>query len=136
MKNKVTLITPPDFFENSSLSLCLINLKEQDQELITSWLAESQTDEDINLYYYNRDQDAEWLLSSINKSELTFIDIDESCDETSMLLGYILSKPNVYFKTIDQHKSKITSLINTNRVPDLGYFLNETFNSKLNLKNK
>jgi len=131
MKNKITLITPPDYFENSSSSILLVDINEKDQETITDWLGVNESDKDLNLYYYNGDNDAKWLLTSLSKATMVFIDIDDLSDETSLLLGYILSKPNVYYKTLNEISSNTLKYINSNRLPDVRYFLDEIVKSHL-----
>jgi hypothetical protein len=125
MKNKITLITPPDFFENLSLSLLLIDITETDQETITQWLSSSTNEKDLNLYYYSEDNDPKWLLSAVNKSDLIFIDVDNLSYQVQLLLGYILSKKNVYYQTRVEETIQALKLINGNQLPDIRYFLDE-----------
>ncbi len=125
MKNKITLITPPDFYENSSPSLMLINLTDGDQETVTSWLSNSDMDQDLNLYYFNKDSDAKWLLSAVARADLVFFELDNICEVTSLLSGYILSRSHVYYHTEYPTKSQNISLINSNRMPDMRFFLDE-----------
>ena len=40
MKNKVTLITPPDIFENSNKSVMVVDLTTQEQDDLSVWLGE------------------------------------------------------------------------------------------------
>lgn len=131
MKNKITLITPPDYFENSNCSVLLIDINEKDQETITDWLNAEETNIDLNLYYYNNDKDAKWLLSSLSKATIVFISADDLSEEPSLLLGYILSKPHVYYKTQNENYSETLKFINSNRVPDIRYFLDEILKSHL-----
>ena len=39
MEGKITLITPPDVFENESYSILFIHLSEEDQESVSRWLS-------------------------------------------------------------------------------------------------
>ena len=41
MSLTITLITPPDIFENDSTGIFLINLTEEEQDEATKWLGES-----------------------------------------------------------------------------------------------
>lgn len=127
MKNKITLVTPPDFYENSSFSVLLINITDNDQETVTSWLSNSGIEDDLNLYYFNKDSDAKWLLSAVSKSDLVFFELDQICEVTAALSGYILSKSHVYYHTEYPSKSENIGLINSNRVPDVRFFLDEIF---------
>jgi hypothetical protein len=55
MEGKITLITPPDIFENESYSILFIHLSESDQELVSRWLSNSNIKEHINIYFYSGD---------------------------------------------------------------------------------
>jgi hypothetical protein len=131
MKNKITLITPPDLFQNSSLSVLFVDISAKDQETISDWFYKNENEVDLNLYFYSADSDAQWLLSALNRCDLTFIDVDQLSPEPSLLLGYILSKPKVYFQCRQDESAKTLNLINTNQVPDVKYFLDEILNLRL-----
>lgn len=123
MKNKVTLITPPDFFENNNKSILLINLNEKDQETITNWLSLSESEDNLNIYFYSGENESKWLLYALANVDKTFIDIDNHCNLSSLFCSYILSKNEVYYTTHDRSIAEIYQYINTNRVPDIDYFL-------------
>lgn len=125
MKNKVTLITPPDFFENDSLSILLVDLVDYDQSKVTNWLTNLATENPINIYFYLGEQDPTWLLYALSKSKVCFLDIDNASPISSALHGYLLSKPHVYYQTRNELYSTVFSHINSNRVPDIDLFLEE-----------
>ena len=123
MKNKVTLITPPDIFENNTKSVLFINTVEADQEKITNWLSNSTIEENLNIYFYAGENNVQWLLYALGKADICFVDLDNHCDTTIHLSGYILSMAQVYYKTIEQKTGSVFQHINSNRVPDMDYFL-------------
>ena len=50
MNNRITLITPPDFFENESYSIMFVHLSDEDQTQVSKWLADANLTEHINIY--------------------------------------------------------------------------------------
>jgi len=127
MKNKVTLITPPDFFENSSYSLLLININERDQEKISKYLANLDIDQHVNIYFYSGEPNTDWLLYALARTDAVFIDLDNANKIVTALSGYIVSRPMVRYQTHDKDMSKIYQHINANQVPDIDFFLEEIF---------
>jgi hypothetical protein len=127
MKNKVTLITPPDFFENSSYSLLLININEHDQEKISKYLANLDIDQHLNIYFYSGEPNIDWLLYALARTDAVFIDLDNADKIVTALSGYIVSRPLVRYQTHDEVISKIYQHINSNQVPDIDFFLEEIF---------
>ena len=128
MKNKVTLITPPDFFENGNPSLMFIGINEIDQEKVTKWLSSIDRDEHLNIYFYMGEPNIPWLLYAIARSDWVFIDLDSEDFIIQTLSSYIASKPNVYIKTFDSELANIYEHISANRVPDIDLFLEHVFN--------
>jgi len=127
MKNKITLITPPDFFENDSPGLLLVDINNMYQEQITEFLTQSQYEKDLNIYFYMKENDAKWLLYAVSKSKLVYVDIDNLSSAAKELQSYILGKPNVFYTTHNSEIAETLNLINQNRVPDLSYFLEKQF---------
>lgn len=123
MKAKITLITPPDFFENSSYSILLINPSDNDQEKITKFLSTLDSDENINIYFYLGEEAVEWLLYAVSKSKLTFFDLDNQTPISDSLKAYIVSHSTVYFQTRNKSLQDIYKFISNNQVPDVDYFL-------------
>lgn len=125
MKNKVTLITPPDIYENSSNSVLFINVQDRDQEKITNWLSNSESEENINIYFYSGEQETEWLLYALSRADLTFFDVDNHCGLTQLLAGYIISMNKVYYQTQQADIGQVYQHINSRRVPDMDFFLSD-----------
>jgi hypothetical protein len=132
MKNKITLVTPPDFFENDNYSILLIDIDDQDQEIISQWLANSQIDQHINIYFYMGETNVDWLLYALSRADATFIDVDNLGSISSRLGGYILGKKHTFYKTKDDNLSVLYSYINLNRMSDVEVFLQRIVTEKLN----
>jgi len=123
MEGKITLITPPDIFENSNKSVLFINLNEIDQDRVSQWLSEADIKENINFYVYTGESNVSWLLYALNRCEYKYIDIDAQTYITQALSGYILGKSGVSFKTKDENLAAVYSHINQNRVTEIEKFL-------------
>lgn len=131
MKNKITLITPPDYFENFNYSLGLINISQEDQEKITNWLEKLDIDEPLNIYFYASENNPNWLLYASKHSDLLFFDLDSNCPVAQILQGYILANPRVYYQTRNEFKGTVGDCVSSNRVPDIDYWLKEIVLPKL-----
>lgn len=127
MKNKITLITPPDYFENNSPSILLVDLDLNCQEQITEYLTNSDIDIDTNIYFYMGESDPKWLLYALGKCKIVFVSLDNLSPSVEELKSYILSKPSVYFTTQNAELAETLSIINQNRVPDFAFFLEHVF---------
>jgi hypothetical protein len=123
MEGKITLITPPDIFENSNKSVLFINLNEIDQDKVSQWLSDADIKENINFYVYTGESNVHWLLYALARCEHKYIDINVQTYITQSLGGYILGKSGVYFKTKDENLAAVYSHINQNRVTEIEKFL-------------
>ena len=130
MEGKITLITPPDIFENESYSILFIHLSDQDQITVSEWLAKSSIEENINVYFYDQEIEVTWLFHAIARCDYTFIDIDNATETTKALSGYILGKKNTFYKTVDENTSAVYHYINQNRITNIESFLEKAFNVK------
>jgi hypothetical protein len=127
MNGKITLITPPDFFENSNLSLLFFNLTNDEQQDISEWFSKNNLDKDVNLYLYTGEQNIEWLLYAINRCDYKYINLEHLDFISSCLYSYILSKSKVYYKCVDKDVSYVLKYINQNNVLNIEEFLKEIF---------
>ncbi len=116
MSLKITLITPPDIFQNDTDSLLLINLNEEEQNTATAWLGEFNSDKQLNVYFYQGETDLPWFLHAMAVSKYKYINIDTTNPITDLLMGYIIGKANVFYKTQDQNIAAVYNYINANRV--------------------
>lgn len=123
MTGKITLITAPDFYENSNTSILFVNISDTEQENISRWLGNKKLDIDLNLYVYNDEINVSWLLYALNVCKLKYINIDNTGTISKALTGYILTKNNVYYKTQDINLKEIFKYINNNAVDEVDQFL-------------
>lgn len=130
MEGKLTLITPPDIFENESYSILFIHLGDNDQEAVSQWLAESDIKENVNIYFYSGEQDLPWLFHAMARSEYIYIDLNDVNSITTTLSGYILGKKNTYYKTSNENTSAVCHYINQNRITNIETFLQRALNDK------
>lgn len=130
MKSKITLITPPDIFENSNKSVLLCHMTDEEQDTVSQWLRNADLPYDLNLYAYNNEPNAVWFLYAANRCEYKYINIDSVNLITQALSGYMLSRPGVYYKTDNVNLAAVYSHINTNRVNDIGEFLESVLGAK------
>ena len=125
--NKLTLITPPDIYENSNTSILLAHLTDDEQDIISQWLGKRNLTKDINIYLYNGEPNITWFLYTLNRSEYKYINIDNVNYVTQSLGGYILGKSGTFYKTEDPKIAEVYSYINTGRVDHIEQFLESIF---------
>lgn len=130
MKGKITLITPPDFYETDAVSLLFMHVNEDDQDKISKWLFDAEIDYNINIYFYDESTNISWLLYANARSDFKFIDLDNRPTNTVNLSGYLLGKNNIYWKTEDKNLAEIFHHINQNRIINIEQFLEKVFNGK------
>lgn len=130
MSSKITLITPPDIYENSNTSLMLIGLSDKDQDQASLWLGNNAKDIDLNLYFYQGEPNMPWLLYALNRADATFINLNIDNAIITSMGSYILGKPSVYYTTQDSNMKALMSHINNNFVPDVETFLKKVLNEQ------
>jgi len=130
MKGKITLITPPDFFENENLSILFCHLSDQDQGLVSQWLSKTDIEVNVNIYFYNNETNIEWLLYAINLCDHKFINLDNRNVITGTLTGHFLAKKNLYYKTSDTNLAQICQYLNSNRIIKIEDFLEKVFDGQ------
>lgn len=123
MNGKITLITPPDFYENSNTSILFINITEQEQDTVSQWLGSSGLQQDLNLYVYDEDTNVSWFLYAASRCEYKYINLDHTNYITQALSGHILGKNGVYYLTSDVNLGAVLGHINTNKVDSIDIFL-------------
>ena len=129
MNGKITLITPPDFFENGNLSILFAHIDDQEQDFISRWLAENPVNENINLYVYSGEVNVSWFLYAMNRCEYKYINIDNVNYITQALQGYALTRNEVSYKTSDENLAGVLSHINANRLLQVEDFLKRVLSS-------
>ena len=123
MEGKITLITPPDIFENSNTSILLAHLTDKEQDEATEWLSKTSLDQDLNIYFYNGETNVAWFLYAVNRCDYKYINIDSSNYITQALSGYVLGKSNTYYSTGDVNLTQVYSHINSKKVINVKEFL-------------
>ena len=130
MANKITLITPPDFYENSNFSILFIGMTEEDQDLASAWLGKNETYPDCNFYYFQGENNMEWLLYALHRSDAIFLNFKVDRAIINIMGSYILSRPNVYYTGVDENMKAILSYINNQHLPNITDFLEKVFNDQ------
>lgn len=130
MTLKITLITPPDIFENDNDSILLINLTEDEQARASEWLGQFDGDQHYNIYFYQNEIDVPWFFHAMATSKYKYITLNEMSGVTNLLAGYILGKNNTYFSTNDPNVASVFGYINSCRVSNVTDFFERTLGAK------
>jgi hypothetical protein len=130
MKGIITMITPPDFFENENPSVLFVNLSEKDQDAATQWLGNAENLPDLNFYVYSGEPNAPWFLYAVNRCEYKYINFDTINVITQALGGYSLGKKNTFYHTTNENLAAVYSHINQHRVTDVVKFLETSFGNQ------
>ena len=127
MPVKITLITPPDIFQNGLDSIMLIDVSTQEQDEIAEWLSKKDSNKQFNVYFFQGESNVPWFLHSLSCSQYRYINLNNMSAITSYLAGYVLSKENVFYKVDDKNISELYSHINNNRISNVVTFLERVF---------
>lgn len=119
----ITLITPPDIFENENVSFVLMNISDQEQETASKWLGDQKIEKPINLYYYQGETDLGWLFHAIAISKGVYLNCDNNSDVTKWITSYVLGKSNTWYKTSDDGLKSLLTYINQRSVDNIETFL-------------
>ena len=128
MTAKITLITPPDIYQNDQLSVLFIDITEEEQDQISKWLSEH--DIDLNIYYYQGEPNVPWLLHAFSVSDCGYMNLNNMSPVISYIAGYLISRPGMCYNVTDENVAGLYSHINLNRVTDVIEFLERSFNGK------
>jgi hypothetical protein len=129
MAAKITLITPPDIFQNDVESVLFFDITEKEQDAVTQWLS-TVDDLTINIYFYQGEPNVPWFLHALSCSNYKYVNLNNMSAVTGYLAGYILSKQGVFYSTSDVNVAELFSHINHNRVNDAVDFLKRVFSGK------
>lgn len=130
MTGKITLITPPDFYENSNFSILFMGLDEVQQDKVSSWLGAKSEFPDTNIYFHQGENNMPWLLYAVNRTDVKLLNLDSDSAIITLLGSYILGKSNVYYTTKDANLKELMSFINNNYVPDVESFMEKVFSEQ------
>lgn len=122
MENKLTLITPPDYYENGNPSIMLISMTPEQQDAVSEWLTKNDVKTDLNLYTYQGENIMEWLLYALARSDYKYINLDSPDSITNIMATYILSRPNVFYSTANPDIKTLVSYLNNNCVDNIEQF--------------
>jgi hypothetical protein len=128
MATKITLITPPDIYQNNQDSILLIDLIEDEQDKVSKWLGDNPSS--INIYFFQGEPNVPWFLHALSCSTYKYINLNNMSAVSSYLAGYTLSKAGVFYSTDDANVADLFSYINMNRVEDAVAFLERVFGAK------
>ena len=130
MAHKITLVTPPDFYENSNFSILFIGMTEKDQDDASAWLGQNERYPDCNFYYFQVENNMEWLLYALHRSDAVFLNFNVDRAIINIMGSYILSRPNVYYTTEDDNMKALMSYVNNQYLPNITDFLEKVFNDQ------
>lgn len=127
MKSKITLVTPPDIYENSNKSLLFVNLSTADQDFVSKWLHDKNLDIDVNFCVFSGEPDIKWLLWACGACQHKYIDLNNSNEITIAISSYVLGKSGFMYKVSDENLAAVYSHINPNRILNIKTFLERAF---------
>jgi hypothetical protein len=127
MQGKITLITPPDIYENNNFSLMFFHLTDAEQDILTQYLSNLQFDKNINIYLYNGEPNISWVLYAQSRCEHKYINIDNANYITQCLSGYILANSGTCYSTASDDLTDVYSHINLGKVNSVENFLEGIF---------
>ena len=127
---KITLITPPDFYENETYSILLIGITEEEQDQISHQLGQLDSNTPLNIYYFQGENNMEWLLFALNRCNAVYINADSDTDLIKWLASYMLGKSNVWYTTTDDNLKSLFSYINQKYVTNISKFIEAHFDNK------
>lgn len=130
MQGKITLITPPDIFENRNPSILFVNLSEEDQTIISNYLVKQDLKHNYNFYLYNEEDNPAWLLYAANRTNWIYIDFNFRNSIVDVMGSYLISRSNVFYKSEDQNLASIYSHLNQNKITTIEKFLDRVFNDQ------
>jgi hypothetical protein len=123
MTGKITLISPPDVFVNRNFSIILVNTSEKEQEQISNWFASNNLSKEINIYFYNNENNLQWLVTAFAMSNYRYVNLDNTADNSHFYFGHFLSSENSFYSTEDNNLFEIYRLLNTSKVESVLEFL-------------
>ena len=97
---EIAVVTQPDQIYNDSFKVLLIYPNTQVKNLLNEYL--KTLEKDVSIYLYEEQFDnhnPEWLMTTINKSDFVYYDMDNTPPTVKFLDSYILSKNKTYWLT-------------------------------------
>ena len=94
MKNKITIITPPDDVTEDGIRILVYGCKEEQTLLISSVIYEIKECKPTIIYVCNGQDNSEWALDKKLKCSIIIFNA-ETIDQT--MIGYLSAQPNSYY---------------------------------------
>jgi hypothetical protein len=140
---KITLVTPPDSFQNQNKSFCLINFSKKDKDSFADQLNQHMPNKDVNIYLWDdnnfsmektdpnydacvkewehtqNNRDYNWLLNVCQTADITILNMDNISKALMPWSGYILTLSKTHFINSDAAEAKTLSVLNRNRTESL-----------------
>jgi len=109
MSDKVLLVTTPDDVLVDGVRILLVDLVPEQQQIVSTALAQLDTIPNVVLYIWNSSHDALWLLDKKSKSDTIIFNANS---ENDVIIGYMAAQSNShYFGTL-----KILSVVNNSTI--------------------
>jgi hypothetical protein len=140
---QITLVTPPDFFQNQNKSFCLINFSKRDKDSFADQLNKYMPNEDITVYLWDdnnfsvtdtvdktdpsydayvkewqhnqTNRDYNWLLNACREANTVILNMDYISKPLMVWSGYILTLSKTHFINGNEAEAKILNVLNRNR---------------------
>jgi hypothetical protein len=120
-KRMINVITPPDYLYNENPNVLLINPNNECKQNLNDLLL--GIDIDLNLYLYDDNEDADWILQTAAASDFVFVDIDNSGIQLRLIIGHLLSMNKTFYLTNDT--SLPYNKLNPNKLDSVDIFANK-----------
>ncbi len=140
---QITLVTPPDFFQNQNKSFCLINFSKRDKDSFADQLNLYMPNEDVTVYLWDdnnfsvtdsvdknspgyaayekewqhnqTNRDYNWLLNACRESSTVILNMDYISKPLMIWSGYILTLSKTHFINSNEAEAKTLNVLNRNR---------------------
>lgn len=141
---QITLVTPPDFFQNQNSSFCLINFSKRDKDSFADQLNKYMPDEDITVYLWDdnnfsvtdsiekndpnyesylkewrhnqNNRDYNWLLNACKVATTVILNMEYISKPLMIWSGYILTLSKTHFINGNESEAKTLGVLNRNRI--------------------
>lgn len=155
---QITLVTPPDFFQNQNRSFCLINFSKRDKDSFADQLNKHMPDEDITVYLWDdnnfsvtdsvekndpnyesylkewrhnqTNRDYNWLLNACKVATTVILNMEYISKPLMVWSGYILTLSKTHFINGNESEAKILGVLNRNRIESVPYLFQKLKESK------
>ena len=155
---QITLVTPPDFFQNQNKSFCLINFSKRDKDSFADQLNKHMPDEDITVYLWDdnnfsvtdsvekndpnyesylkewrhnqTNRDYNWLLNACKVATTVILNMEYISKPLMIWSGYILTLSKTHFINGNESEAKTLGVLNRNRIESVPYLFQKLKESK------